>query len=183
MSMNTLARAFLRVAMFQGLKPQQMTQIAERAECIVFEPGQVIIENGQPGDTAYLILTGEAVVTSATGDSQPNEPIPEGSLIAEMMMLVESTHTSTVVARHEVRALGIKRSVLRNLMFEDREIAEHFVAKISSRLKQLATALRKIDQTLKPSRDNKTESQQTLQTSTEESLSTMSHDHRSSVIH
>ncbi|MGH1419588.1 MAG: cyclic nucleotide-binding domain-containing protein [Hyphomicrobiaceae bacterium] len=150
MSMNTLARAFLRVEIFQGLKPLQMTEIARHADRIIFQPGETIIENGQPGETAFLIVTGQAVREHAQTD-HPNSAdiIPEGSLIGEMMMLVDSVHTAKVVARTEIRALGINRNTMRQLMLADREIAEHFVAKITGRLSKLANTLRDIDQTLK----------------------------------
>ncbi len=148
MSTNTLARAFLRVAIFQGLHPLQLSEIARRSDRIIFQPGDTIIEKDHPGETAYLIVSGQAVRVLNQNDVEPAEVIPEGSIVAEMMMLIDSAHTSTVVAQTQVRALGIDRVTLHKMMLEDRSIAEHFVAKITSRLSQLAIALRQIDKTI-----------------------------------
>lgn len=186
MSTNTLARAFLRVAIFQGLRPLQLTEIARRADRITFQPGDTIIERDQPGETAYLLVTGHAVRVPSHDEVDQAEQIPEGSLIAEMMMLVDSIHTSTIVAHTQIRALGINRSTLRALMLEDRNIAEHFVAKITSRLSQLAIALRQIDQTLDSNQN--TIRQATNQTALSETNSKAEHfvdasNHRSTAVH
>ena len=43
MAIDTLVKPLLRVALFQGLKPLQITEIARLADRIVYRPGEVII--------------------------------------------------------------------------------------------------------------------------------------------
>jgi CRP-like cAMP-binding protein len=135
------------VALFQGLRPLQITEIARRSERIIFRPGDVIVRSDEVGDAAYLIASPGAVRTAGPdlGDAPP-EPVPAGALVAEMAMLIDdSEHTSTVVATDTVRALRIPRATMLALMAEDPDIAEHFVAKITARLGALRSEIKQID--------------------------------------
>ena len=63
-------------------------------------------------------------------------------------MLIETTHSSTVVARGEVRALQLTRDELRAQMLEDPSIAETLVHNIAMRLIRMAEELRQVDAAL-----------------------------------
>jgi CRP-like cAMP-binding protein len=148
MAIDALVKPLLRVALFQGLKPLQITEIARLADRIIYRPGEFIIREREPGDAAILIVSGEAVRVRGPELQMPAEPVPEGALIGEMAMLIETEHTSTVVARTAVRALRITRESIHAQMKEDPFLANHFLSRISSRLKLLADELRQADQIL-----------------------------------
>jgi CRP-like cAMP-binding protein len=147
MAIDPRIAPFLAVPLFKGLKPLQITEIARRAQRIVFKPGSVIIANGAPADGAVLIVGGEAVRTEAPG-GQTEERVPVGALLGEMALLIETEHTSTVVARTPVRALRIARDDMLAQMTDDPSIAEHFIAKLSGRLTAFVNDLRRIDRSL-----------------------------------
>lgn len=148
MAIDALVKHLLGVALLQGLRPLQITEIARRAERIVYRPGQIIIEENQPGDASVLIVSGTAVRVSGPALSAQAELVPTGALLGEMCMLIETEHSSTVVARTEVRALRITRDELHSQMADDPELAEHFVQRIASRLTGMAAELRRIDMAL-----------------------------------
>jgi len=134
MAIDALVRPFLALDLFRGLKPLQVTEIVRRADRIVYRPGDVIIRENEEGDAAILLVAGEAVRLSGNFKASA-EALPEGALLGEMAMLIETQHSTTVVARSAVRALRITRSELYDLMAEDPKIADHFVQKISGRLR------------------------------------------------
>jgi CRP-like cAMP-binding protein len=148
MAHDALIDALQRVALFQGLKPPQIAAIARLAERIVFRPGDRIIEEGREGDAAFLIVDGEAVRTSAPQIQDDADRVLRGSLIAEMAMLIDTEHTSTVVAEGPVRALKITRASLHGQMIDDPTLADHFVTKTIGRLLALTEELREIDRSL-----------------------------------
>ena len=149
MAIDTLVRPLLNVPLFQGLKPLQLTEIARRADRIVYKPGEVIVAAHGETDAAVLVVSGEAVRTEGPGlETGANETIPTGALISEMTMLIETECTSTVVARTPVRALRITRSEMHAHMVADPSLADHFVAKISGRLSTFVDGLREIDRSL-----------------------------------
>ena len=146
MSMDAVSAHLVRLDIFQGLKPLQITEIARHAERIVYKAGQVLIEDGMPGDAAIIVVGGEAVRTKAPMAREAREePIEPGSLLGEMAMLIETDYSSTVVARSPVRALRISRDSMLAMMLEDSALAEHLVAKVARRLHNIAAELRKID--------------------------------------
>jgi CRP-like cAMP-binding protein len=148
MTIDALVAPLLKIALFQGLRPLQITEIARCAERIVFRPGQSIVEVDQAGDAAYVIVSGDVARTKGPEVGPEPELVPVGSLIGEMAMLVETEYSSTVVAQSSVRALKITRNAMYTQMADDSALAEHLVAKISSRLKGLVVELRRIDQGL-----------------------------------
>ena len=145
MAVDTLVKPLLRLEIFQGLRPLQITEIARQAERMVFSPGQVIVHAGMPGDGAYVIVSGAAVCIGRGSSRISPEPIEPGSLIGELAMLVEHDYTITVVAREPVRALKICRDTIHEQMRDDAGLAEHISNKITSRLASLAAELRRID--------------------------------------
>ena len=149
MAMNALIKPLLGVELFQGLRPLQISEIARRADRIVFKPGDVIIQRDAPGDAAVLVVSGDAIrIAGPLDDTTDNVPLPAGALLGEMAMLIETDHSSTIVARTMVRALRIKRSEVHAQMTEDQTLADHFVARIAARLTSIASALRDIDNRL-----------------------------------
>jgi CRP-like cAMP-binding protein len=148
MAIDALVAPLLRIALFQGLRPLQITEIARRAERIVFQPGQTIVEADQAADAAFVIVSGSAARTKGPDVGPQPEVIVVGSLLGEMGMLVETEHSSTVVATTAVRALKITRAQMYEQMADDAALADHLVAKIADRLKGLAVELRRIDQCL-----------------------------------
>ena len=148
MAIDALVLPLLKVPLFQGLKPLQITEIARRADRIVYNPGDVIISESQVTDGAVLIISGEAQRTSGPGLGSEAEMVPVGSLLAEMTMIIETDCASTVVARSRVRALRITRAEMLLLMTEDPTLAGHFITKISERLSTFVDGLREVDQTL-----------------------------------
>jgi CRP-like cAMP-binding protein len=136
---------FLNVELFRGLKPLQITEIARTAERVVFRPGQLLIEHGRPGNAALLVASEGAVRVLGPGGDSLNEAIEPGSLIAEMAMLIEIEHSSTVLAKGSVRAFRITRDSMECQMRQDAALAEHFVDKIAGKLHGLAGELRRIE--------------------------------------
>jgi CRP-like cAMP-binding protein len=145
MAIDALVKPLLRLEIFQGLKPLQITEIARNAERVVFREGQTIINSGAPGDGAYVLVSGEAVCVGQPGQPSGSEPIEPGSLLGELAMLVEHDYSVTVVAKGPVRALKIGRSAMHDQMRDDPRLAEHISHKITARLTALAAELRAID--------------------------------------
>lgn len=148
MSIDSLAAHFLRQELFQGLRPLALTEIVRRAERVVYKPGQAIISDGEEGDAAVLVVAGEAVRIKGSAEGAEREAIEAGSLLGEMAMLVETAHSSTIVAETPVRALRIGRETMQEIMADDPAVAEHFVEKVVRRLQHVADELRRIDRLL-----------------------------------
>jgi CRP/FNR family cyclic AMP-dependent transcriptional regulator len=145
MAIDRLVAPLLRVPLFAGLKPLQITELARQAERVKFRRGDVITKAGERGDGAYLIVSGLAEHVEPSDLDSTAGPIEPGSLIGEMAMLVEHEYRATVVARDRVLCLKITRAAVRAQMLEDAALARHFERHVSKRLQRVADDLRRID--------------------------------------
>ncbi len=132
------------IPIFNGLSTSQLAMILGAARKVFFAEGQPIIEQGQSGETAYIILSGGAVGRMA--DSSYEDALLPGAMIGELAMLVEMTYAMTVTATERVRALAISRSDLYAVMDRDPSLAQHFADKLMQRLLDLADELRAVDE-------------------------------------
>lgn len=148
MAIDALVRPFLSLPLFRDLKPLQISEIARRAERIVYRTGDVISAEDQLGDAAILIVSGTCVRRTIDGKKTREEFLPEGSMVAELAMLVEVVHPTTIVARDQVKALKISRDKMHELMQEDASLATHFSSLILKRLHALADDLLAVDELL-----------------------------------
>jgi CRP/FNR family cyclic AMP-dependent transcriptional regulator len=145
MALETNAELLGRVPIFQGLSQAQLAAIANKARKTYFPEGAAIFKAGEKGDIAYLILTGLAGTDPHPESGLEPEMLEPGTLVGELAMLVESTHTLSVKAKVRVRALAIPRADLYELMESDPAIAHHFELKLAGRLSVLAADLRRLD--------------------------------------
>jgi CRP/FNR family cyclic AMP-dependent transcriptional regulator len=148
MAGDSILIALARLPLFEGLAPAQIREIAARAQRAIYHPGSVLIEENAEGDAAILIVAGEAARVSGPELSARIEPVPPGSLLGEAAMLIETTHTSTVVARSQVRALQLTRDELHAQMLDDPSLAETLIHNIATRLMRMAEELRQVDAAL-----------------------------------
>lgn len=148
MALDIVVQSLQRVELFTGLKPRQVAEIARQADRIVYRPGQPIITEGEPGDAAVLLVKGDAVRFFGATPQTPGEAVPDGALVGELAMLIETVHTSTVVARNMTRAIRITREGLRELMDEDPVVALILSNNLARRLTDVAQELRTIDAAL-----------------------------------
>lgn len=145
MAIDALVKPLLRLPLFQGLKPLQLTEIVRRAGRIVYKPGDILIAEDQIGDAAIVIVSGEALRMTGEDDGAPADTVPEGSMIAELAMLVETVHASTIVARTPIRALKISREEMHAQMADDAHLADHMMTRIAGRLTELMREIQAID--------------------------------------
>jgi CRP-like cAMP-binding protein len=150
MPIDKVVAPLLRVPLFVGLKPLQITEIARQAERIAFRAGSTITRSGTVGDGAYLIVSGEAVRMPEPGHAAQPEPIEPGSLIGELAMLVDHVYGATVVAQGRIHCLKILRTALYEQMQTDEALADHMINVLSARLRQVAADMRAIDEMLAP---------------------------------
>lgn len=146
MSLEMLVAPLRQVALFEGLTTDQLATIAKSAERIVFRPGDAILQDGEDSGGAYLLVSGEARrISGAVG---VGDIVEAGCLLSEMAMFVDTEASSTIVAKSAVRALRLDRSTMIEHMTSDPSLADYFVARISSRLREVADELRRVDATL-----------------------------------
>lgn len=148
MSPDLLMLSLLGAPLFNGLAPLQLKVLALTSERVNFRDGEALIRAGEGGDAAYLVVSGEVSVGMEEGEADERAVLPAGTLVGELAMLIETEHGSTVTAAGTVNALKFTRQMMHELMQRYPGMAEHFTAKLRSRLERMADQLREIDEML-----------------------------------
>jgi NTE family protein len=148
MAIDTIVSQLAALEVFRGLEPEWIERIARSADRIIHRGGQTIVEAGSTGDASVLIVAGRARALARPDMAFPGSEVGAGTLIGELAMLTEHQFALTVVAVDEVRAIRIAREAVHRLLKDDPALAEHFQARLTSRLLRAALDLRLIDERL-----------------------------------
>ena len=105
---------------FAALGERNLKLLAFASKLINFAPGQVIIRQGDPGDSLYILLEGRANVwiESAVESSIVRE-IDPNSIFGEIAVLRDTPRNATVVAATKLTAIKTSRLVVERLIEED----------------------------------------------------------------
>lgn len=143
--MDVILETLRRVDLLQSLSPLQLTEILRNADRVVFNPGDTLLQRGEVCDHATLIIEGDATCLAGHVEPITDGPLPPGTILAELAMVVEIEAAATIVAETRVRAIRVLRSAVLTQMAADPSVAERMIDRISVRLRRAAEHLQAIE--------------------------------------
>lgn len=103
--------------LFEGLSDQELQQLVNNASPVSLRAGETLIKQGDPGDSAYVVLKGGFEIQKQAGPSLIKIDVRNpGEIIGEMALLSNSPRSATVVATVDSEALSISQDVFENLL-------------------------------------------------------------------
>ncbi len=135
-----------RIPLFEDMPLAQMKSFYNICEERVFEPGEVIIEQGRPGLALYVLREGQVGVHRQEGDhSSEVAELGPGEYVGEMSLVDEAPTSARVTAKSRVVAFEISRDhFLRFLQANDRfavRVLRVFVRTLCQRLRDTTAKL------------------------------------------
>ncbi len=144
MSLNQEVDALRRVPLFQPIEPRRLKLLAFTSERLQFNPGQDIVTQGDPGDAAYIILSGEAdVLISNNGEMIPVARLGDNAVIGEIAILTGVPRTATVRAVGDLTALRIGKDTFFKLITDIPDIGMEIMKELARRLERTTAELQK----------------------------------------
>jgi CRP/FNR family transcriptional regulator, cyclic AMP receptor protein len=142
--MATTAEMLAEVPLFALLDDQERALLAERVEIVRFPAGTAIFQIGDPGDSMYIVKSGEVhlSVKTKTGEKMLLEHPVAGDFFGEISLLDEGPRTATADAKTDVEALEIDRGDLDELFRLKPAAAMDLLAATGRRLRVAAQLLR-----------------------------------------
>ena len=124
-----------RIPIFAKIEPARLKLLAFTSERVTYEPGQEICRQGDIGDAAYLVISGEAgiLVDTPTGPLQIAE-VSKNALVGEIAIINDVPRTATVKASTRVEALRITKDHFLRLVAEFPQIAIEIMRVLATRL-------------------------------------------------
>jgi HEAT repeat protein/ATP/ADP translocase len=146
-SMDTLATIPLmerilflrRVPIFSDLSPADLKQVAAITEEAVFAEGDVLANQGEPGDEMYIVVSGEVrVLISSEGKKEMRQIAQRsaGDYVGEMAIISREPRIATLIASGTVRTLCIDQKRFEGILRERPEIGLAMMRVLCQRLKE-----------------------------------------------
>jgi CRP-like cAMP-binding protein len=126
-----------QLPIFSGLRQRQLRQIAKLVQFVQFDPGDFVIQAGEPGDSLYLILAGTARVIGK-GRARP---LRAGDFFGEMALLDGEPRSATITATSELRAIKLRRGQFTKVLAKEPRMAVAIMEELAHRVRRLEKAV------------------------------------------
>lgn len=103
------------VPLLSSLTPYERSKIADALESQKFPPGHVIIREGDPGHSFFLLEAGEAVAIKNNSET-PVKEYHKGDFFGELALLNDAPRAASVVSRTEVKVATLGKSAFQRLL-------------------------------------------------------------------
>ena len=110
-----------RAEIFESLGEEEYLRLAESARVKVYGGGEVVVRQGDGGDSLFLVKHGSVNVTV---DDVPAGTLGKGAIFGEMSLLTGEKRKATVAAAQETRLVEISKEDIMPLIKEDPRILD-----------------------------------------------------------
>ncbi len=128
------ASALAQVPMFADFSKRHLHRLAAETDELEFEPGQQVVHEGDPGETLFVVLSGQAKVMR--GSRKVGEVLP-GDFFGELSAIDGGPRTASVVATTPMHVLRLFRRTLTSLISDEPQVTLKLVDGIVRRLRQV----------------------------------------------
>jgi CRP-like cAMP-binding protein len=121
-----------RVPIFANCTDEEISAIAGVAQESGFQPGQIIVTQGTPGQAFYLILAGRVEILR---DGQSLGAFGQGDFFGEMSLLDQAPRSATIKALEYTNCLMLSSWDFKGLLEQYPSIAIKLLEVLSRRLR------------------------------------------------
>lgn len=143
MSLEKEVEILRRIPLFSNIEPAKLKLMAFASERVTYRSGQALMQQGETGDAAYVILEGQADVLVNT----PNGPLKVAEvgvndIVGDIAILIDIPRTATVSATSELVTLKLTKELFYQLVHDFPDMAIEVMRVLATRLEQTTADLR-----------------------------------------
>ena len=127
--------ALAQVPLFAGMPSRFLRRLADKMDEQRFMEGASVVRQGEPGDTFYVIVEGEARVKDAN-DRTLSRLIP-GDFFGEISLMDGGPRTATVVAETKLTTLALSRRDFGTLLRSEPQVTVGLLKHAAALLRRL----------------------------------------------
>jgi CRP/FNR family transcriptional regulator, cyclic AMP receptor protein len=129
---------FQKVPLFEGVSPSERAALARAAQLRTYRRGEVIVRQGQTGESFFVIVRGRVAVTvlSPEGREVVLNTLGEGDHFGEMALLDEEPRSASVVAQERSELAILSRDVFFELLRSNFVLTKGLLRSFSRRLRR-----------------------------------------------
>jgi CRP/FNR family cyclic AMP-dependent transcriptional regulator len=142
-SLNEEVELLRNIPMFSKIDPSNLKLLAFASERVIFGQGQELFHQGDSGDTAYIIIDGNAdVLIDSPGGELAVARIGKNELVGEIAILCDVPRTATLRADDQVTTLAISKDLFFQMVREYPDMGIEIMRELAQRLEQTNAQLR-----------------------------------------
>ena len=143
MSLNEEVEVLRSVPLFAKIEPSKLKLLAFTSERLTFPPGGELFHQGDPGEAAYIILSGQAdiLIDTPTGEMAVAK-VGKNDLVGEIAILIDVPRTATIRAETEITTLAINKDLFFRMISEFPGMAVEIMRELAHRLEATTAQLR-----------------------------------------
>jgi len=123
--------------LFQGLADGELQQLMDHAKPVALRAGEALMKQGDPGDTAFVVVKGVFEITKQSGQSVIKIDVRNpGDVLGEMALLSQAPRSATVTAVTDCETLCISKQAFENLLSSSSTAALAVLHWVMNRLSQ-----------------------------------------------
>ncbi|MBL0373649.1 cyclic nucleotide-binding domain-containing protein [Rhizobium sp. KVB221] len=131
-----------QVPLFSRVAPAKLKLLAFTSDRVSYKAGEALFHQGDPGDSAYVILTGKAEILADAPSGQIKvAELGNNTIVGEIAILCDIARTATVKATMPMEALRIRKDIFLKLLADYPEIAIEIMRVLADRLNKTTTEL------------------------------------------
>lgn len=123
---------------FNKMTAEQLQLLVFGAERQSFASGKMIFKEGEPAESAYIILSGTVHLYRQNNLVQPIHIINSYALLDELTLITEINHHFTAIVQSDCKVLQVSRTVFLRLINEFPEITQYIYDYVCERILELA---------------------------------------------
>jgi len=103
--------------LFQGLSEDELQTLMDNARPVSLRAGEALMKQGEPGDSAFVVLKGEFAIHKQSGQSLIKIDVRSpGDVLGEMALLSQAPRSATVTAVTDCETLCISKDAFEKLL-------------------------------------------------------------------
>lgn len=135
--------ALKKLPLFANLDDDKLDWLMGNAETVSVQPGDVLMEEGSPGDALYIVLDGEFEIVKRAGDQHVVlNIIGKDEMLGEMALLEGAPRSATVRALREGHLVKVSKDLFVDLLCGNPAAAMAILRTVTARLRNTELMLR-----------------------------------------
>src|SRR2546429_6602928 len=124
-----------RSGIFQGVDAEAAESLVKDLETVDIRKGDVLFNEGEPGDSLYIILSGKIKLGRRAADGRQNlvAVLGQSDMVGELSLFDPGPRTATATAVTDARLARLRKQALRPWLTNRPEISEQLLRVLARR--------------------------------------------------
>ena len=133
-----IVRSLSKIEIFHPLSQEELASVASNLREQIFASGEVLVRQGEEGDTFYILRDGKVAVSvnDAEGRSTVVAHLGKGQVFGEMSLLTGEKRTATITAEADTTVLALSKAIFAEVLEANAQIAESLAKVLEKRQRE-----------------------------------------------